>query len=67
MARDDVYEDYDEVAPPKDGLGNGLVILTFLVLLLAVYFMQKALGDHFGVGLFGNKSAPQAPPTPTGT
>ncbi len=62
MAREDIYEDYDEVAPPADQLGNGLVILTFLVLLVAVWFMQRALGDHFNAGLFKSGGGENLPP-----
>lgn len=55
MAREDIYEDYDEVAPPKDNMGNGVVILTFLVLLVAVWFMQRAMNEHFEAGMFAKK------------
>jgi len=68
MAREDIYEDYDQPAPASsDGLGNGLVILTFLVLLVAVWFMQRALGDHFGAGLFAKKGGEGPPPAESGT
>ncbi len=57
MARD-IYEDHDEVSEaPKDGLGNGLVILTTIVLLAAIFFMQKALGKHFNEGFLADKKA----------
>jgi hypothetical protein len=67
MAREDIYEDYDQAAPAKDALGNGLVILTFLVLLVAVWFMQRALGDHFNAGLFAKKGGEGPPPADSGT
>ena len=55
MARD-VYQDQDEVVETrKDGFGNGLVIVTTLLLLGAIFFMLKALGDHFDKGPFGGK------------
>lgn len=58
MARD-IYEDHDELAaePRKDGLANGLIILTTVVLLLSTYLMQKALKDHFNAGFFADKNA----------
>jgi hypothetical protein len=60
MARD-VYQDHDEIVETrKDSLGNGLVIVTTLLLLAAIYFMQTALGDHYGKGMFGGEqSAPE--------
>ena len=63
MARD-IYEDHDEVSEaPRDGLGNGLVILTTLVLLAACFFMQKALGKHYNAGMFADKT--KSAPAPT--
>lgn len=65
MARD-VYETSDtkEVVVPKDGLGNGLVILTTIALLLAVILVQYAMKKHFNTGFFGdNKTPVVAPPT----
>jgi len=57
MARD-IYEDHDEVSEaPKDGLGNGLVILTTVVLLAAIFFMQKALKEHYSAGFLADKKA----------
>lgn len=62
MARD-VYQDHDEdVEVRRDGLGNGLVIVTTLLLIGAIFFMQKALGDHFGKGMFGDGKAPVEQP-----
>ncbi len=65
MARGrDRFEDYDEHSPePKrDGLATGLVCLTTLVLLAAVFFMQKALKDHFNAGMFKDKGAATGTP-----
>jgi hypothetical protein len=56
MARD-IYEDHDEVSEaPREMLSTGLVVITTLVLLAAIYYMQKALGDHYNAGLFADKS-----------
>ena len=61
MARD-IYEDHDEVSEaPRDGLGNGLVMLTTLVLLVACFFMQKALKEHYNEGLMADKTTRSAP------
>ena len=63
MARD-VYQDQDEIVEAqRDGLGNGLVIITTLILLAAIFFMQKALGDHYNAGMF-KKEGQGAPPAP---
>ncbi|MDA1194986.1 MAG: hypothetical protein O2894_07345 [Planctomycetota bacterium] len=52
MARD-IYEDHDEVSVAQgEMLSSGLIIVTTLVLLAACFFMQKALGEHYGEGLF---------------
>ena len=53
MARD-IYEDADAVdaEPQGEGLANGLVIVTTLLLLGAVIVMQQALKTHFNVGWF---------------
>jgi hypothetical protein len=62
MARD-IYEDHDEVSEaPRDGLGNGLIILTTLVLLAAIFFMQKALKEHYNAGFMADKTK-AAPPS----
>ena len=60
MARD-VYETSDtkEVVVPKDGLGNGLVILTTIFLLLAVILVQQAMKKHFNTGFFGKAKTPE--------
>lgn len=54
MARGDIYEDYDEIEADaqKDRVGDGLVILTTLVLLLAFFMIQKAMNDHHERGMF---------------
>lgn len=57
MARD-IYEDHDEVSEaPPERLSSGLVIVTTLVLIAAVFFMQKALGHHYNDGMFADKKA----------
>lgn len=57
MARD-VYEDSDAVdaEPKKEGLVNGLVIVTTLILLGACIVMQQALKKHFNAGMFADKT-----------
>ncbi|MGE0190805.1 MAG: hypothetical protein AB7T63_02080 [Planctomycetota bacterium] len=57
MARD-IYEDHDETTAPKEGLGNALVYITFVLLALSVFLAQKALKDHYGAGMFADKSQP---------
>jgi hypothetical protein len=53
MARD-IYEDVDEIDPEagSNALGNTVVILTTVALVVACILLQKALGDHYGAGLF---------------
>ena len=52
MARD-IYEDHDEVSEaPPERLSSGLVIVTTLVLIAAILFMQQALGKHYNEGMF---------------
>ena len=50
-----VYESSDatEVVKAKDGLGNGLVVLTTIALLLAVILVHQAMAKHFNTGFFG--------------
>ncbi len=55
MARD-IYEDYDDTEAPKDALPTILAVLTLVVLLVAVYMVQKALADHFKQGMLYDKS-----------
>ena len=63
MARD-IYEDHDEVSEaPPERLSSGLIILTTVVLLVAIFFMQKALGKHYNAGMFADKKG-EAPPEP---
>lgn len=59
MARD-VYEDHEAGAnlAPRDGLANGLVIMTTLALLVALYFVNTAMKKHFDTGLFGKSKMP---------
>ena len=56
MARD-IYEDHDDVEAPKDGLSNGLIYITFLVLVAAIFLTQKALKDHYDAGMLADKPA----------
>jgi hypothetical protein len=61
MARD-IYEDHDEVSEvPGEMLSSGLIIITTLVLLAAVFFMQKALNKHYSAGMFAKKGQEEAP------
>ena len=55
MARD-IYEDYDDTEAPKDSLPTILAVLTFVVLIVAVYMVQKGLADHFKQGMLYDKS-----------
>ena len=59
MARD-TYETSDaaENVIPKDGLGNGLVILTTLALLGAIVLVNMAMKKHYDTGMFGNSKVP---------
>jgi len=60
MARD-IYEDHDEVSEaPREMLSTGLVIVTTLVLLAAVFFMEKARAEHYNDGLFAKKGAAES-------
>ena len=62
MARDNIYEDHDEVSEaPREMLSSGLIIITTLVLLAAVFFMQKALKNHYNAGMFSEKARSEAP------
>ena len=58
MARD-VYEDYDaiEAEAQKDKVGDGLVIMTTLILILAFFMIQSALADHFDQGMLADKNS----------
>ena len=57
MARD-IYEDHDEVGgDAKDPVATILVVLSTLTLLLALYMIQKALGDHFNEGMMKKDKA----------
>ena len=60
MARDS-FDNKDEMDAPiyRDRLGDGLVIVTTLVLLLAFYLMEKNLKDKYNVGMLADAgSAP---------
>ena len=57
MARD-IYEDYDEGEAPKDAIPTILAVVTTIILLVSVYMVQQALGDHFGEGMLADKPAP---------
>ena len=64
MAKD-TYETHDEMEPAKDGLGSGIVLVTTLLLLAAVFVIQKAMGEKFDRGMFGSgKVAAPVEPTP---
>jgi hypothetical protein len=52
MAKDDIV-DAEEGAPSSDTFVTGIVIFTTLALLVGFVVIQKALGDHYGRGLFG--------------
>jgi hypothetical protein len=62
MARD-TFEDQDAVdaEPKKEGLANGVVIVTTILLIGAFVVMQQGLKKHFNAGMFADKTAP-APP-----
>jgi hypothetical protein len=56
----DRYVDHEEGANlvSRDGLANGLVIMTTLCLLVAIYFVNTAMKKHFDTGLFGKSKVP---------
>ena len=58
MARE-TFEDVDEVR--TDSLANGVVIMTTLLLVAAIFVMQKGLKDHFNAGMMASKQ--EAPAT----
>ncbi len=64
MAKD-TYETHDEMEAPKDGLGNGIVYVTTLLLLAAVFVLQKAMGEKFDRGMFAKGGTAAAPVEPT--
>jgi hypothetical protein len=55
MARE-TFEDVDEVR--TDSLANGVVIMTTILLLAAIFVMQKGLKEHFNAGMMASKDAP---------
>lgn len=59
MAREP-YEDVDE--PRKDQLAGGIVIMTTLVLLAAIFVIQKALSEHYQAGMLAPKTTAGGPP-----
>ena len=59
MARDS-FEDFDEGEGIKDAIPTILAVVTTIVLLVSVYMIQKALGDHFNEGMM--KDAAQGQP-----
>lgn len=63
MAKD-TYETHDEMEAPKDGLGNGIVYVTTLLLLAAVFVLQKAMAEKFDRGMFGKGGTVAAPADP---
>ncbi len=46
-------DEYDDDLPPDPGvnIANGIVVVTGLVLILAIYVMAKIAADQYGVGL----------------
>jgi hypothetical protein len=56
----DVYEDHEAGAnlTSRDGLANGLVVMTTIALLLSIYFVNTAMKKHFDTGLFGKSKVP---------
>lgn len=63
MAKD-TYETHDEMEAPKDGLGNGIVYVTTLLLLAAVFVLQKAMAEKFDRGMFAKGGTTAAPVEP---
>ena len=64
MAKD-TYETHDEFEKPKDGLGNGLIVLTTIILIVAFVVIQKAMAHKFDAGMFGTgKTAGTPGPAP---
>lgn len=60
MAKD-TYESHDEMEAPRDGLGNGLVVVTTLLLLVAIWAVQRAMADKFDRGMFGKTTTTGTP------
>ena len=48
-----IDQDQEDAGVAPEGLGNGLIVVTTLLLLGAFIVMQLALGDHFATGMFG--------------
>ena len=63
MARDS-FESKDEMdaSVASDGLGNALVIVTTVILLGALFVMEKAMGEKYNAGMFRNDMPPKAAP-----
>ena len=65
-----VYETSDEteVVKTRDGLGNGLVVMTTIALLVAIVLVHQAMKKHFNTGFFGKSKVPVyvVPETTTG-
>ena len=55
MARDQIIDNdaQDAEAPRTEGLGNGLVYVTTLLLVGAYVVLHLAMNEHFKIGLFG--------------
>ena len=47
----DDYSDDDLPADNMAGLANGMIILTSVVLIVAIFAMLKLCADHYQVGL----------------
>jgi hypothetical protein len=62
MAKD-TFDNKDEMDAPQatDTLGSALVIVTTIILLGALFVMQKAMGEKYNVGMFKDESRAAAP------
>lgn len=50
---EEAMADDDAVAQPAAGVESGLVVLTFVALVVALVLSQMELGNSFGKGLLG--------------
>ena len=49
---DDFYED-EPAGDEGVGIANGMIIITGLILIAAIYIMSKVSADQYGVGWLG--------------
>ena len=66
MAKDS-FDNKDEMDAPaaSDGLGNALVIVTTVILLGALFVVEKAMADKYNGGMFkDDRVVPAATPKP---